>query len=182
MKPTQMVAVDQAAVTRALVSPETMELVTFGERRGWEPRVLGRAPLPQSPVRVGEWLIVPAEQDTSAVPARALRRVQALYEAGLRPQGFVIVHEAPMQLAAPKSEDKVLEDAQPLTVSPVLRSALGALGRVLAVVASALAIVGISVFAGLPLALLMGVVMLDPMLIVVTEDGHWVEIDRWWNE
>ena len=69
MKTTQIVAVDPPSDTRALVSPETIELVTFGERRGWEPRVLGRAPLPQSPVRVGEWLIVPAEQRRKKVRA-----------------------------------------------------------------------------------------------------------------
>jgi hypothetical protein len=27
--------------------------------------------------------------------------------------------------------------------------------------------------------LLAGMVMLDPILVAVTEDGYWIEIDRW---
>jgi hypothetical protein len=27
--------------------------------------------------------------------------------------------------------------------------------------------------------LLIGLVMVDPILIAVTEDGYWIEIDRW---
>jgi hypothetical protein len=143
--------------------------------------VVGNAPIPENPVRVGEWLIVPVEEDSSAIPARALRRVQALYEAGLRPQGFVIVHEAPMQLTAPH-DSRTSDPTHLPELSPHLKMALGAAGHILAVVAQTLAMVGMVAIGGLPAALFMGIAMLDPMLIAVTEDGDWVEIDRWWNE
>ena len=38
---------------------------------------------------------LPAQLDSTHIPARALERVQAIYAVGLRPQGFVVVHEAP---------------------------------------------------------------------------------------
>jgi hypothetical protein len=142
---------------------------------------VGNAPFPERPVRVGEWLIVPVEQDTSAIPARALRRVQALYEAGLRPQGFVIVHEAPMQLTSPH-DGRAPDPLRLPELPPHLKMALGVAGRTVMVVAQTLAMVGIVAIGGLPAALFMGIAMLDPMLIAVTEDGDWVEIDRWWNE
>jgi hypothetical protein len=33
-----------------------------------------------------------------------------------------------------------------------------------------------------PALLVVGAVVVDPILVAVTEDGYWVEIDRWWSE
>ena len=32
----------------------------------------------------------------------------------------------------------------------------------------------------IPAFFLMGAALLDPILITVTEDDYWIEIDRWW--
>ena len=32
----------------------------------------------------------------------------------------------------------------------------------------------------IPTAFLTGAALIDPILIAVTEDDYWVEIDRWW--
>ena len=57
---------------------------------------------------------------------------------------------------------------------------IGTLGiAVLPIALAAVAVVAGALF--LPAALVAGVAI-DQMLIAVTEDGYWIEIDRWWNE
>lgn len=175
----------------ALLSPEARGLMRLGREQGWDFAVLGQAPLPREQVRLGDWLIVPVHQDSSTIPARTLERVQAVYAAGLRPQGFVLVHEAPKLLSAPKQNE-----SQPLRLpllSPQHQSAIKWAGGALAGVAaglialSGLALLAVAAFAllallatvVLPMVMLAGVALYDPILIAVTEDGYWVEVDRW---
>src|SRR3990172_5447036 len=80
--------------------PETATLIRYGLSHGWALAILGQAPMLEEPVRLKEWLLVPAHKDTGQIPPRALNRVQALFAAGIRPQAFVIVHEAPRALPA----------------------------------------------------------------------------------
>lgn len=176
--------------TAALFSPETRRLLTLGQKQGWDSAVLGRAPLPEEPVRLGDWLIVPALQDTSPVLARALERVQTIFAAGLRPKGFVVVHEAPMLLSPPE-KDKPEPLRLPLFpgINRVLvKRIIGGLilGLILLVTivgVLALALAALAVVASLlvPATLVAGAVVVDPILIAVTEDGYWIEIDCWWS-
>jgi hypothetical protein len=169
---------NKTRVVAPLVAPETKKFMQLGHQHGWEWFVLGQAPCPSQPVRVGEWLIVPIQHDTSQIPARALERVRAIYEAGLRPKSFVVVHEAPLQLAAPK------EKIDNKTTSPQFFSELtsllvtGAVGSV----ALGVAILAITAALAIPAALLVSAALLDPILIAVTEDDTWIEIDRWYVE
>jgi hypothetical protein len=96
------------------------------------------------------------------------------------------VHEAPLLLAAPQSDVERTNPALPAWVGPALR----VIGMVLGVLAALVVIViGLSFIAAI-LASLAGVLLvvavfgamaaaLDPVLIAVTEDGYWIEIDRW---
>src|SRR5687767_14072640 len=126
MKTTQLLSPSVSRHLAPLVSPETQQLVSLGRARGWDFTVLGQAPLPTQPVRLSKWLIVPAEQDTSPIPARALERVQAIYAAGLRPKGFVLVHEAPMALSSARSDQPPSALPNLASVLPVIESVLGA--------------------------------------------------------
>jgi len=96
-----------------------------------------------------------------------MRRIHTLFSQGLRPQGFVVVHEAPMQLTAskPVTEEKPPEEWK-------------GIGIAVSVIAK---ILGVILLGGmfLPIGLIAGAVMIDPILVVVTEDGYWIEIDRW---
>jgi hypothetical protein len=168
-------------------NPETQKMLTLGHQRGWDFMVLGQAPMPEEHVRLGGWLIVPAHQDTSPIPLRTQERVQAIFAAGLRPKGFVVVHEAPMLLQAPSQPP----DTEPVHIpefeptSKTVGNALGAIGTV-ALAASGLAVISVAgiFLAGLlaiPAVLAAGAMAIDPMLIAVTEDDIWIEIDRWWN-
>ena len=168
---------------------EAQQMLTLGHQRGWDFAVLGQAPMPQEAVRLGEWLVVPAQEDTSPVPTRALERVQAIFAAGLRPKGFVVVHEAPMLLPAPAQTET---ETPPSISVPELSPALKVAGNVLGTVGKAAAIAtGLAVLAtatvalgavlAIPAALAAGALALDPLLIAVTEDDVWIEIDRWWD-
>ena len=164
--------------------PETRQLLTLGRENGWEFSVLGQAPLPREHFRLGDWMVVPAHQDNSVIPQRALERVQAIYAAGLRPKGFVVVHEAPKLLSAP-SEKKpestpIWDELQNLT--PTIKWVGGAIGA-LTVVTLGVGGLVVAIMAGaalaLPTVLVAGAIALDPILIAVTEDNVWIEIDRW---
>lgn len=137
------------------LATQTELLLDFGYRNNWNFVCLGQAPVPAQPVRVGEWLIVPAQTDTSPIPVQAMQRIQMIYQEGLRPQSWVLVHEAPYQLCPPKKN-------KPAHVWPYI-ALLGALGIWLASTVLATAVV------------------VDPILIAITPELDWVEIDRWNN-
>ena len=84
------------------VSPHVQEVMDIGHENFWQFAILGYAPMPKEHIRLGDWLVVPAEQDNSEIPDRAMERVQTLFNSGIRPKGFVVVHEAPMLLAPPE--------------------------------------------------------------------------------
>lgn len=173
---------------------EAAEILSLGQLNGWDFCVLGQAPMPAMQIHLGDWLVVPAQQDTSPIPERALERIQAVYAAGLRPQGFVMVHEAPRLLPAHVEEAGEEYD---ISHEPPSRQALKKLLKALpgALLIGLVAIAGATVLAAILAVVLAGglvvgaVVLLgaamasiDPILIAVMEDGTWVEIDRWWTE
>jgi len=143
---------------------QTQRFLSLGERLGWDTQILGEAPMLTQSVRVNNWLLVPAHMDSSRIPSRTLRRIQTIFSEGLRPQGFVVVHEAPMQLTAPIP---VLPERKPLEWQQV--------GNVAAIIAKGLGLLVLGSLL-LPLGLL---VVLDPILVAVTQDNYWIEIDRW---
>ncbi len=176
----------------AAPSVETRNLLSLGRKNNWGFQVLGRAPMPERATRLGDWLLVPAQIDSSSIPSRTLARIQAIFTVGIRPKGFVLAHEAPKLLPSPTTEGNKLQDhfSQPIAkTTPIRRTespqritelfttAMSGLGTLLS---GLLTILGSLI---LPAAYLVGaVIMLDPILVAVTEDGYWIEIDRWWNE
>ena len=143
------------------------ELIALGDLMGWQTQVIGKAPMLHAPVRLQEWLLVPAHQDDTTLSSRTMHRIRTIYTQGLRPQGFVVVHEAPMQLTAPKP---VVEEKSPMEWEGV--------GKTVGVIAKVMGALLLGSML-LPFGLLAGLVMLDPILVAVTEDGYWIEIDRW---
>ena len=159
------------------LSVESQGLLSLGRQRNWDFKILGQAPLPYQPIHLQDWLIVPAHQDSSHIPARTLERIQAIFALGLRPKGFVIVHEAPRLLPAPKEVDPE-PTALPSTTpdfKPLVKGLLGAVSVAIPVAAAAISMI-------VPATIAMGAFLLDPILVAVTEDNTWIEIDRWWSE
>lgn len=146
---------------------QARDFLALGDFMGWRTHIIGQAPMLTEPVRLQDWLLVPAQLDTTPIPARTLRRIHTIYSQGLHPQGFVMVHEAPMQLTDPSPNAREKGPVQWEAVGQVV----GGVARVL----------GMLMLGGmlLPVGLLAGLIMLDPILIAVTQDNYWIEIDRW---
>ena len=102
-------------------------------------------------------------QSESTIPAKGLRRLEVLKKAGIPIKELVIAHEAPKLLTAAREEKPTVDLS--FNASP----ALEALGEVLAAV--------IAVF-GL---ILITAIRLDPALIVVLEDGTFLEVMTWYD-
>ena len=164
---------------------ETQKILDLGQLNGWEFNILGQAEMPEQAVRLENWLIVPAHEDTSQVPVRTLKRIRTIYAAGIRPVGFVVVHEAPRLLPAPRPEKS---DAIPKpdsnnipsrqTGTDILSVASTIITGTMGLFVAFLSIVSTLI---LPMAFL-GMLALDPIVVAVMEDGYWIEIDRWFNQ
>src|SRR5450759_5059842 len=163
------------------ISFQTQQILSLGRRNGWGFTMLGKADLPGQSIHLEKWLIVPAHEDRTPVPMRTLERIRAVYAAGLRPKGFVVVHEAPRYLPAPRQEapqnlnsfqagtgdrfsqasDKTEKKSDPSGSSSFSSLAVG-LGTVLNAMAMLI----------FP-AMLLGLAALDPIVIAVMDDGCW---------
>lgn len=157
----------------------TQNLVTLSMQEGWVFRILGIAPMPTEEIRLSKWAILPAHLDTSAIPSHALERVQAIYAEGIRPKGFVLVHELPNEIPSGVPDvvegEFVIRRSQEITIDlgKVIDFSVKAVG---AVAVAAAAVAGVV----LPAMFAVGsTLLLDPMLIAVTEHNVWVEIDFW---
>ena len=137
------------------LATQTQLLLDVGYRFNWNFVHLGKAPIPTQPVRVGEWLIVAAQEDNSMIPRQTMQRIQTIFREGVRPASWVVVHEAPYQLSAPKESKRT-------RVLPYL-ALLGGLGIWLAS------------------TVLTTVAIVDPILIAITPELDWIEIDRWYD-
>ena len=175
---------DQPTTLRPNTSPWVQELLALGKQEVWDFALLGQAPMPEKPVRLEDWLIVPAQQDSSEIPERAMARVQAIFAAGIRPKGFVLVHEAPMLLAPPEGAEAQRTGSQwaldPETTQKVIESLSFGISALAKVVAGAVTLIAVAGAVVVPAIFMAGVALIDPILIAVTEDDYWVEIDRWW--
>lgn len=167
---------------------ETRQLISLGDHHGWDFRLLGKAPMPNKPMRLGDWLLVPAQEDTSPIPARSIERIQAIFAAGIRPQGFVLVHEAPMLLPASTTGQRTRQimtaptfpqQLLPEGFEDLIRATIPVLTTLATIATSILAVTATSI---IPATLMVGALLLDPILVAVTEDGYWIEIDHWWNK
>lgn len=166
----RLISTSNVGTVDELASLQTQQMLNLGRHNGWGFTVLGKADLPDRPIHLEKWLIVPAYEDKTPVPKRTLERIQTIYTAGLRPQGFVVVHEAPRLLSVPANQapNPTDQTGDPLGSSSLYSLAAG-LGTVLGIMAKL-------VFA----VTLVGLVALDPIVIAVMDDGSWVEIDRWY--
>ncbi len=143
----QIQVIDQRAL-----STMAIQLLAIGKTNGWNFQNLGKAPTPVEPVHLEGWFLIPAEQDTHPIPDRTQHRIKTVFASGIRPEAWVVIHEAPPLLPAP-------QQPKPSGIFMQL-FALGALGSVLGMLVSTVAVV-------------------DPILVAVTPEGDWIEIDRW---
>ena len=172
---------NQIVAKTVTLTPQTNQWLSLGEQMSWSFRVLGEAPMPTLPIRTSHWLIVPAHLDNTPIPTRAYRKIQSIYAYGLRPKGFVVVHEAPMQLPLPEPQKTTIQEPRIRTGSYLKMMGIAALG-IGAIAGATIVFTSILILGSLillPATIAAGVILIDPILIAVTEDDRWIEIDRW---
>ena len=161
----------------SILELQTQQLMRLANKEGWMFPVIGQAPMLDQPLRMGDWFLVPAQMDTTPIPERTMQRIQAIFDAGIRPLGFVLVHEAPMHLKAPPVPRR-----QRNFDLKKLRKIGGAVIGLGLMTGSLIAAAGIILAGGLlilPAGIITALVLVDPILVVVMPDNTWVEIDRW---
>jgi len=167
---------DDKNALESVLGPHTRQLLALGREEGWPFRMLGKAPMLTEPIRIQDWLLVPALEDSTPLPDTTMERVYAIYTDGIRPSGFVLVHEASKRLAAPMQDE--VKPVKKVDFKKIGGAALG----LAALTGSVLAGAAIAVIGGLlilPAGLLAAAVVIDPILVAVMPDNTWVEIDRW---
>ena len=156
-------------------------------------RVVGQSHAPIVPQRVGNWWLEPYTGRTP-LPPRAAQRLERLLAHGVQPKAVVLFHEIPATRptapAAPWTRTYArlqLWQAQTLPVlvdrAVTMARAHGPMvGRLaLQVGGVMIAVLGVTLtvslqFAGAALAAAIS----DPCLVIVLEDGSWLEVDRWY--
>lgn len=148
-----------------IISNEARKAVVIGLQSHWQFRVVGNGTLPSNPVYKNEWWFEPLT--TQAIPEEGKARLEALRRSGIRFQGVVVAHEAPRLLTT----EKKVEKKPDFKISPStdILTVLGSLAS------------GIAAFSLFVFSLFFQAILIDPALIVVLEDGTWVEVMTWYE-
>jgi hypothetical protein len=124
-----------------------------------------------TPIYVNEWWYIPVElDDLNSTPDFVQDRMELILKSNIPVKQLVIRHEAPKLLAAPQVEVKPIEIPW-----EQIKQVAGVTAKVLAVMAAGIAVAPLVLMGGL-------LMMLDPALCIVLEDGTVMEVARWFEE
>lgn len=150
-----------------IISPEAKKVLTLAREKYWGFRVLDRVGALEEETYNDGWWLIPTDNSTQIEMAR--KRIEAIKNSGVRIRQVIIAHEAPKLLCAPKIEQKIEIPWEDIGE---------AVGVILKVVTAVLTVV----MASTGLLLVLGIAAIcDPAVIIVLEDGTWVEVVRWYE-
>ena len=138
-------------------SKQACEAIAVGFQNHWRFRIVNENSFKR------DWVI----ETLPEAPQNAQERIQTLKGAGIGITGFVVAHEAPRLLVAPQAVPSVDHPSKPVTASDTSNVILP-IGEIL------LFVLGMF-FQMMPLLLL------DPALIAVLDDGTWLEVMTWYQ-
>lgn len=133
-----------------IISTEAKKAIDVGRANHWRFRTVQKQQ---------EWVY-----ETVDVPQVGKDRIDVLRAAGVRIKGFVVAHEAPRLLPAPKETPKRYQDLDFKNTSQIVPD-MSWVGE----------------FFFMFFALLFQAIALDPALIVELEDGTWLEVMTWYE-
>lgn len=145
-----------------IISYEARKAVQVGYENHWRFRVVGQGDVPKKSFYRNEWVFEPV-----GAPTIAQDRLGALKRSGIRFKGFVIAHEAPRLLSAPATAPKkqIFENNPTGNIVPDTSELFSTLMK------------GLVFF----MLFIFQAALLDPALIVVLEDGTWLEVMTWYE-
>jgi len=148
-----------------VISPDARKALDVGRKNHYRFRVVGQGDAPTQPTYKSGWWL----QTVAEAPRMAQDRLLALNRANIPIKHIVIAHEAPKLLANP-------EPKKDFKITPILSG----IGKVLGVLTLASAAAAATAIVA-PILLLLSVVLVDPALIVILEDGTWIEVATWYE-
>ena len=154
------------------ITDEARYAMEVGREHHYRFRVVGTGGMIDEPVFKNGWWYCPE----STTPPEALGRVNVLVQSGLKLQGFIVAHETSNALPAPKVAPSPKVSAQVKTAPQPTVSTLSSIDLE-TVVMVALKVAGFLML--MPL-MLFGLA-LDPGVIIVLEDGTWLEVMYWFD-
>lgn len=147
------------------------QLFELAEKEHWGVRVVRDGGMIDSPVYQNEWWYIPVEMDDlNSTPKFVQERMDLILESKIPVNQLIIRHEAPKLLAAPKTAEV---ETSPIEIPwDEIKKIAGVTAKVLAVLAAGMAMAPVVLLGGM-------LMMLDPAICVVLEDGTVVECARW---
>lgn len=167
-----------------LISPQAKHALDEARKNHLRFRVLEKTGEISSPVRIGNWVYAPAT--ASIIPADAKKRIELILKSGLNPTQIIVGHEL---VEVPQLPGPVVTKPAPLSIPSIkeikispkteeaIIQALVTTGKVAVEVAKIAAVGTGMMLYGLAVAL----ASVDPSVIVVLEDGTWVEVLSWYE-
>ena len=143
------------------------EVIAIGRKNHWRFRVIGYGEAPTETVYQSGWSLTTLPE----APRIAQDRLFALKAAGVGVKALIIAHELPNFVVGP-------EPKSDFNFEPIL-SGLTKIAKGVGIVALATtATVAIAAAAAIvaPILLIFTAVLVDPAIIIICEDGTWVEI------
>lgn len=165
------------------ISTEAEEAVSLGRENHWRFKVVGTRGTINEPLPKEGWWFYPATINTF-IPQNAQKRIDVLERSGVKIQQVIIGHEASKLLSASpqpkplliKKVKKIKPKKDPVDVS-IAADVLAIAFKLAFDVA--VATVGVTVW--LVGTALGTILLLDPTVIVVLEDGTWLECMTWYD-
>lgn len=143
-----------------LITYEARRAIQIGYANHWRFRVVGQGEVPAQSFYKDEWVFEPID-----APQVAQDRIETLKRFGFGIKGFVIAHEAPRLLTAPAPKKQDFKNNQTKDILPEVEAIFGVFLK------------GVLFF----FSLVFQAALLDPALIVVLEDGTWLEVMTWYE-
>lgn len=163
-----------------LISPSAREVLEKARERHYHFRVVGEYGTLASPVFKDGWWYLP--EDNPIIDENALQRVE-LVQSITPIRGYVIAHEAPSMLCPPKEwETPKPQETKPLKTvwKPETGVDWPVVWEVTKTILKVVGAVTLGVLYVLAMAL-SALAQVDPKLIVVLEDGTWMEVMTWYE-
>ncbi len=183
----KLVVKDPSPSRRVPLEGQYREVLQVGALNQWHFDVWGVSPPPTHSVYFKNYWLVPLAEEQGQMPAAALARVAAIYDAGIKPKAFIFAHEAPATLKAPPPPpaptfSERVDQFRPYAQKLASHSgkAMQVTGKVLSDYVFPATVTGMQVLGGLLAAVAFTAILIDPALICVTSDDLvWVKIYAW---
>lgn len=153
-------------VTKSLFAVQAMNALAYTRRSS---HIVGYGNPPSEPYYQNGWKLE-VLQSESTIPAEVRTRLNILKDSGVKVCHILVAHQEkkePKRLETPKEVEKVVEVVS--EVLPVVADVLVALMTIV----GAVFIITAKIF--------LSIVLYDPVVIVVLEDGTWLEIAKWYD-